>query len=558
MTTPQDTSVPLSTYLATAVTDDGDWSDVHEDTKNDRSVDENGDPVDGVNASDVSEKLGAVWGNSVSAMWLAQYQALHLAAKLYTRADATAREALGSDNGLAEEDLCFQQSDRTLWACDTIVGAAESTWSALSATGDVTGPASSTDEAIARFDGAGGKTLQDTPNATLTDAGTLTLAGSIVVAGTVDGVDVAAHKTATDAHAADIANPHAVILSQVLAEGGESGGNGDALTIETDDLLVIEDSATVPGGAPAAGRVVLWSDAEWLTVSSDANGDVAVGDVLGPGSALVGQVPVFDATDGRALLNTGVLITGSDDLTVPGVAAVNAAAIPDAPDTFAALTVGDFSGNQGISCCVGTSSTGGLCVTDTADTEVASLKYHTGGQGWTWTVETSAKVLLTASALSLQAGVALKVPQIGGRDGDPAITTAGGSQEDIKIKPAEPAVDEDGTHVIIEGSDALAGVGTPDGGDVILRGGLGNGGVDGDVIVEGTGGLFVNSSTGLRMDGNPIMLSEGGPGIYSGAGTPEGAIAAEIGSTYHRNDGGAGTSFYVKESGSGNTGWVAK
>lgn len=46
--------------------------------------------------------------------------------------------------------------------------------------------------------------------------------------------------------------------------------------------------------------------------------------------------------------------------------------------------------------------------------------------------------------------------------------------------------------------------------------------------------------------------------IHHGAGTPEGAVVAAIGSTYHRTDGGAGTSFYVKESGTGNTGWVAK
>lgn len=44
----------------------------------------------------------------------------------------------------------------------------------------------------------------------------------------------------------------------------------------------------------------------------------------------------------------------------------------------------------------------------------------------------------------------------------------------------------------------------------------------------------------------------------AGSGTPEGAVVAGIGSTFRRTDGGAGTSFYVKESGTGNTGWVAK
>lgn len=49
-----------------------------------------------------------------------------------------------------------------------------------------------------------------------------------------------------------------------------------------------------------------------------------------------------------------------------------------------------------------------------------------------------------------------------------------------------------------------------------------------------------------------------GARILSGTGTPESAVTAPVGSIYLRTDGGAGTSFYVKESGSGNTGWAAK
>lgn len=44
----------------------------------------------------------------------------------------------------------------------------------------------------------------------------------------------------------------------------------------------------------------------------------------------------------------------------------------------------------------------------------------------------------------------------------------------------------------------------------------------------------------------------------SGAGTPEGVVTAAIGSLFTRTDGGASTTLYVKESGTGNTGWVAK
>lgn len=54
------------------------------------------------------------------------------------------------------------------------------------------------------------------------------------------------------------------------------------------------------------------------------------------------------------------------------------------------------------------------------------------------------------------------------------------------------------------------------------------------------------------------FLTTNGPFIKFGKGSPEGIIAAPVGSTYHRIDGGAGTSFYVKESGNGKIGWVGK
>jgi hypothetical protein len=43
----------------------------------------------------------------------------------------------------------------------------------------------------------------------------------------------------------------------------------------------------------------------------------------------------------------------------------------------------------------------------------------------------------------------------------------------------------------------------------------------------------------------------------TGAGTPEGAITAGVGSRYWRTDGGATTTLYIKGSGTGNTGWTA-
>lgn len=46
--------------------------------------------------------------------------------------------------------------------------------------------------------------------------------------------------------------------------------------------------------------------------------------------------------------------------------------------------------------------------------------------------------------------------------------------------------------------------------------------------------------------------------VLAGSGAPNTAVTAPVGSLYLRSDGGANTSLYVKESGTGNTGWVAK
>ena len=46
--------------------------------------------------------------------------------------------------------------------------------------------------------------------------------------------------------------------------------------------------------------------------------------------------------------------------------------------------------------------------------------------------------------------------------------------------------------------------------------------------------------------------------ILKGYGSPESAVVAGVGAIYQRLDGGASTTIYIKESGTGATGWVAK
>lgn len=54
--------------------------------------------------------------------------------------------------------------------------------------------------------------------------------------------------------------------------------------------------------------------------------------------------------------------------------------------------------------------------------------------------------------------------------------------------------------------------------------------------------------------------NNGGTAISAsfGTGTPEAVVNASVGSQFLRTDGGAGTTLYVKQTGSGNTGWAGK
>jgi hypothetical protein len=66
----------------------------------------------------------------------------------------------------------------------------------------------------------------------------------------------------------------------------------------------------------------------------------------------------------------------------------------------------------------------------------------------------------------------------------------------------------------------------------------------------------------LKTDGtseaNQFRIKTNGPILASGTGSPEGVLTAVVGSTYARTDGSTNTARYIKETGVGNTGWIAK
>lgn len=71
--------------------------------------------------------------------------------------------------------------------------------------------------------------------------------------------------------------------------------------------------------------------------------------------------------------------------------------------------------------------------------------------------------------------------------------------------------------------------------------------------------ILTTQGTGKWAYTNGFWMNNPATILWSvGSGSPEGVVTAAVGSLYTRTNGGAGTTLYIKESGSGNTGWVAK
>ena len=96
-----------------------------------------------------------------------------------------------------------------------------------------------------------------------------------------------------------------------------------------------------------------------------------------------------------------------------------------------------------------------------------------------------------------------------------------------------------------------------------------------EIVLTFQSGLTVTNGANLKLNGNFTTNTDstlslvcdksfwreksrslGSINWTSGSSSPEGNVTAAIGSIYTRTDGGVGTTLYVKETGTGNTGWV--
>ena len=207
--------------------------------------------------------------------------------------------------------------------------------------GDVTGPGSSTDNAVVRFDGTGGKTIQNSTLVTFTDAGAFTggtggdsytfsangqisgtnkvVAGSDVEAplGNVSGaVSLASAKLTING--VDVATQAGALIAPTTVSGASSLA-GAKLTINNVDV------ATQAGGLVAATTV---SGAGALTGQS-----INVATTVSGAGALQGQnLSVATTVSGAGAGQFGTLTTEEATISVAGVVSGAGAG------TFASLT----------------------------------------------------------------------------------------------------------------------------------------------------------------------------------------------------------------------------
>jgi len=255
--------------------------------------------------------------------------------------------------GQVDGAVVFVTDTASLWYWDASGGV----WTEfLNGPADVAGPASSTDEAVARFDGTTGKVIQNSA-VTIDMSGNLVTAAKITAAtakvGTISGV-VKAASGDLSAGPVDLASAD---VSGVVPVG--NGGTNSATALNNNRVVVSAGGALVESAAITASRAVV-TDSNGLPVAATTtateigyvNGVTSAiqtqlnTKVAGPASAVDSTVPRYDLTTGKLIKGSGVTIDASDNIATTARINSGTAKIGATGATTASVTL-EVAGTSG-------------------------------------------------------------------------------------------------------------------------------------------------------------------------------------------------------------------
>ena len=297
--------------------------------------------------------------------------------------------------------------------------------------GDVTGPASSTNTALARFNGVTGKIIQD--SGVLVDA-TNNMSGlvNLTVTGSVTGLVTptvaadATNKAYVDNAIAGLRwkNPVRVATTTngALATAYANGQTVDGIVLATNDRILLKNQTSgvengiytvnatgaptratdMLGGSDAAGAAMFVSvgtaNAGLAFVCTNVTGSAVVGtdsltfvqfnssgsgDVVGPGSASDNAIARFNSTTGKLIQNSGVLIDDSNNVT--GVVTLTATTLTDGTASLSggvlsgvSLTSGQLFVGNGTNVATGVAMSGDATMANTGAVTLANTAVTSG------------------------------------------------------------------------------------------------------------------------------------------------------------------------------------
>lgn len=218
----------------------------------------------------------------------------------------------------------------------------DNSWATVSGSGDVVGPASATDNAIARFDATTGKLIQ---NSVVTIADTT---GNMAGVGTLNTHTIPGG-TGTLALTSNITGTNSGTNTgdQTITLTGDVTGSGTGSFAATVDKTAISGKTLV---TVAAGDSILIGDA------SDTGNlkKIVASDLVLAVASTDNAVARFDSTAGQ--VQNSVVTIADTSGNVAGVGTLNAHTIPGGTDTFAMLAATQTLTNKRITARVGTTT----------------------------------------------------------------------------------------------------------------------------------------------------------------------------------------------------------